>query len=295
MIKKLVKNDSYCWFHGSSISVKGYLSDPNGKFYNDCDLLDYFKNINSDEEFKFKLKEANGCFTVIFHNSDYYLIGVDPLSAFPIFYSCSGNTPSVSDDPSKILEQTPNVELDILSSNQYLSAGFVSGSNTLVNSIKRVTAGCFIRISNSGEVVELPYYYLPFQNVNVTRTNGISLLYDSMVSTIKRLIIAANNRPIVVPLSGGYDSRMLLTLLHKYKYKNIISYSYGSPNSHEVKCASKVANTLGIPWHFIDYSSIDWRPFFQQPLNKYFLSSHTFSSLPHFGDLMAVHIIKRSF
>ena len=66
--------------------------------------------------------------------------------------------------------------------------------------------------------------------------------------TIQRLIKFANGRQIIVPLSGGYDSRLVASLLKQANYQNILCFTYGKKSSPEVIISKKVANKIFFYW-----------------------------------------------
>ena len=47
---ELKRNIGYKWFKGNNIHVKGYIFDEYGKFFENDDLVTYFKGISSENE-----------------------------------------------------------------------------------------------------------------------------------------------------------------------------------------------------------------------------------------------------
>lgn len=83
----------------------------------------------------------------------------------------------------------------------------------------------------------------------------------SLFRSVNRLIKYANGRTIVVPLSGGYDSRLVATVLKKLNYDNVITFTYGRVNNPECLVSKEVAKLLGYKWIFIPYDnekSYEW-------------------------------------
>ncbi|WP_133538704.1 asparagine synthase-related protein [Idiomarina aquatica] len=78
------------------------------------------------------------------------------------------------------------------------------------------------------------------------------------------------NRQIVVPLSGGYDSRAILLALVKLGYKNILTFTFGRPSSPEVTLSHSIAKKLGVNWHCVTYTKATWRRLKNDPeFNRY--------------------------
>ena len=58
-------NYGYRWHTNNNIRVKGYIFDEKNVLYEKENLLNYFKNLNTDEEFIKAISNANGIFSVI--------------------------------------------------------------------------------------------------------------------------------------------------------------------------------------------------------------------------------------
>jgi asparagine synthase (glutamine-hydrolysing) len=64
-------------------------------------------------------------------------------------------------------------------------------------------------------------------------------------------------RTAVIPLSGGFDSRLIAVLMKKLNYENVICFTYGR-KTNEVEISQSVASKLGFKWYFVDYDAIDY-------------------------------------
>ena len=65
------------------------------------------------------------------------------------------------------------------------------------------------------------------------------------------------DRPIVLSLSGGYDSRFVACMLKERGAKNVYCYTYGDKSSFEVGQSKKVAEALGYQWKCVTYTDED--------------------------------------
>ena len=68
-----------------------------------------------------------------------------------------------------------------------------------------------------------------------------------------------DHHQIVVPLSGGYDSRLVLAGLVAAGYRDLVTFTYGQPGSGEVRVSQRTAAALGVPWHGVAYTPAKWR------------------------------------
>jgi asparagine synthase (glutamine-hydrolysing) len=95
------------------------------------------------------------------------------------------------------------------------------------------------------------------------------------------LIRVAQGRQIVIPLSGGYDSRLIALLLKRSGYDNILAYSDQSAGSKNAQVAEQVADNLGIPWTTVEVGHSDWHSFYNsQKWNEYFDRAAYLGGLP---------------
>lgn len=72
-----------------------------------------------------------------------------------------------------------------------------------------------------------------------------------------RILKVAADRPIVLSLSGGYDSRFVACMLKERGAKNVYCYTYGDKSSFEVGQSKKVAEALGYQWKCVTYTDED--------------------------------------
>ena len=117
---------------------------------------------------------------------------------------------------------------------------------------------------------------------------------DVLQNVFQRLISYAHGRTIVVPLSGGYDSRLIVLMLKRLGYEKVIAFSYGRPGNHEAEVSKQVAESLGVRWEFVEYSNELWREWYEAPeMKEYFNMAGNLASLPHIQDWPAVWVLQK--
>jgi len=272
---KLNHNHGYKWFCQDEIYVKGYLFDNDNNLLENEKLVNYFLEVGSEEEFKDKLIEANGIFSVLIKRENILFIAVDRTRTFPIFYTVKDEKIYISDDTYYLQDKVKN-HLDNDSSEEFLSTGYVTGKETLIKDIFQVQAGEYLIYKNKTIVNNFYFDYLTTKvstlEYDFLKKDFIQILNNS----IHRLIKLANGRKIVLPLSGGYDSRLIASLLKKHNYKNVLCFTYGSKESFEVSISKKVASELGFEWHFIEYNEETVPK--DYPISKTFQEYYKFAS-----------------
>src|SRR5690606_32958713 len=109
----------------------------------------------------------------------------------------------------------------------------------------------------------------------------------------QKLINHANGRQIVVPLSGGYDSRLIVSILKELGYSNVICFSYGIKGNLEAEYSKKIAESLGYKWIFVEYTDNKWKENWNTDLSKEYVEfASNKTSLPHVQDWIAVLELK---
>ncbi len=278
----LKNNSGYKWFSNGNIYVKGYLYDTNNKLYADQQLIDYF--LIDKCSFEDKLKGANGIFAVVIKEENCIKFAVDRIRTIPLFYKKKQGKYYLFDR--NIIDS--DSELDLFSAEEFSSSGFVTGKNTLIKDIFQLQAGEWGKISE-GELQLKSYssYIIKDHALSRPIEDDLSLIFDSL---IKRTIKYANGKKLVAPLSGGYDSRLLVTLLRKHNYDNVLCFTYGRANSFEVKTSRKVAETLKYDWIFVEYNDELIKGFSSnETFRSYFFDlGSNLTSLAHIQDFFAI-------
>ncbi len=288
-------NNGYKWHSLNGIYVKGYIFDEKNNLFSEKNLIDYFYNVNNKDEFIEKLINANGIFSVIIIKENITYIAVDRTRTFPLLYSSIIKKFILSDNI-EYLQQYHDGELDKINIEEFLQTGFVTGNETLYKDIYQVQAGEYIIFKDSS--LERNFYF-DYSTTFVTGDDYKTLkntFINILENTAKRLIKVAKGRQIVVPLSGGYDSRLIVALLKKYAYDNVICFTYGSAQSFEVKISKDIAQILNYKWYFIEYNNQTVKS--DYPQTSDFLAFAKFASngisISHAQDYFAVEYLKKN-
>lgn len=241
------------------------------------------------------IKEMTGFFALVYQCKNQLIAAVDHTRSIPLFYGVKNKEFYISDQAEWVREKVKSQAVDQVAKEEFQMLGYVLGNKTLYPSVKQLQAGECLAIANG--VLEVKQYYT-FQHVEPVSFNEIDFLneLDSIsVNSINRLIKYAAGRQIVVPLSGGYDSRLIVSLLKKVNYKNVICFSYGVIENKESSYSQKIAQALDYEWLFVEYTDTFWKEAWaSQEAAEFrdFASNH--SSLPHIQDWLALKKLKNN-
>lgn len=262
-------------------------------------LLKHIQTWDCPEEWKEGLLALNGFFTVVLKRGNRVFAAVDRLRSIPLFYGKRETGIFISDDARWVRDKLEDQKLDPMAKQEFLATGYVTGPDTLFPKVKQIQAGEFIlfQTSEDGHSDVFPQQYFRYVHSNYSNSPEQILhhrLQYTLEEIFKRLITFANRRTIVVPLSGGFDSRLIVLMLKELGYENVIAFSYGKAGNKESEVSKKVADTLGFRWEFVPYTNELWYRWYRAPeMQEYFLFADGLSSLPHIQDWPAVWELKR--
>jgi len=283
----LKNNRGFKWHKNNNTYVKGFAYTNENKLLEDKLLSDYFLNIEDIEDFEDRLNSLNGLFTVVSIQNDTLYIAVDKLRVFPIFYTIKDEQIYISDI---IFELKNNNKINDLAVAELLNCRFANKKYTIFDNIFQVQSGELL-VFNNGHLDNKIYKNYITDKVEDGNFKTYQDKFLNVLDNItQRAISFANGRTIVVPLSGGYDSRLIVSMLKKYNYENVICYTYGRRDSSEVKISNKVAKEIGFKWIFVEYN--------EKTVPKNYISDEKFLeyvdyasngvSIPHIQDYFAV-------
>jgi len=269
------------------------------------------------------LRDVNGFFALAVISKSSATVAVDKMRSIPLFYSVNPEQRRVfiSDRAEWLKDQLGVTNRVPMTTQEFLLTGYVTGSDTLYEPIRQVQAGELVRFTASPTGIEVHrerYFELehdldqepaPGEAAGPAVTaNGATLDEDDpalqglfeahdevAVRAVERLIEIADGREIVIPLSGGYDSRLVALLLKRLGHPRVTAFTYGQPGNTEAVVSKNIAVAIGIPWLFVPYTHELWADYFNSPeRHDYYLRSFNLSSVPHLQDWPAVAELKKN-
>jgi len=240
------------WYNYHYTYVKGSAFS-NGQLLKGLELARYISN-STEVDKRIVIERLNGFFAVVQETDQHIFVAADKIRSIPLFYSRYREGFLISDDPYWIKEQIGDNEFDELSQREFLLTGYVTGPHTLYKNIKQLQASEILYIGSN--ITSNRYYSFIHKDGFQDSKKSLLKKHDEiLLESFKRLIIYANGRTIVVPLSGGYDSRLIVTMLRRLNYKNIVTFTYGKIDNSEYKVSKQVAERLSLKWLFIPYTN----------------------------------------
>lgn len=239
----LTAND---WYSEGGVSVRGYCYKSDGTLLRDKALAEHFATATDEESFaKLLRRDCNGLFAVVIDTPSFKALAVDNSRIYPLFYSAKG---AVSDSAYALAGKCRSLNSHALTF--YNAAGMTPERETLLCEVRQVAAASYVVLCDCG-VCRVKYYsYLV--DKGRCRLKGLTELDGVMNAAFKRAFDSVGGRQIIVPLSGGYDSRLVVCMLKRLGYANVVCFTVGNDKSYEVRIASEVCRTLGFKHLVID-------------------------------------------
>ena len=240
-----------------------------------------------------KLKDLAGFFSLVKHEGNKVFAAVDHIRSRPLFYAVNEQGFYLSDSAEWVRQQVNDIVMDEFAKAEFQLTGYVTGRDTLYKHVKQLQAGECLVYADHQLVVERYYSFEHSEPVDYSEAALLAELDVVAKASIQRLIRYANGRQIVIPLSGGYDSRLIAALLKEANYDNILTFTYGAKGNKEAAYSKIVADSLGLEWRFVEYTEALWQAAWQTDERKrYQLEGSNWTSLAHMQDWLAVKIMK---
>lgn len=227
-----------------------------------------------------------------------YVLAQDRIRSWPLFVAAGRNDSTlITDEIANARTFTGPQGRNEDSAIEFLNLGYVAGGDTLFPGITQIQAGEWRRLSKSrqGDIsVILPSIMHRAPGIHHERELDARFT-ESLDTAFDRLFNRIGNRQVVIPLSGGLDSRLLAIAMHDRGHRNVLNFTYGVGKTNEVAISEEVASKLGQPWVFIQYTPEEIREAWAQPAAGEFIrNSYAGASLPHIQDWYAVGKLRES-
>lgn len=283
------------WTEIGDVWVKGYTYVDN-IFYCGVKFARLLHDrINAGESFRNIIESLNGSFLIIYKNNDKIYLASDHVQSCGfLFYDKTNQV--ITDD--YMAFNKDNNELDLIGLGENIkSLLYTIDNRTYYKNIKHVTAGEIVTIYVQSNHVKREFYYkheLKESNVKSCLEDYLPEIENLLEKVFLRLISSLNGKTAIIPLSGGYDSRLIVTMLHKLNYKNVVCYTYGyTENTEETGVSKEVANKLGYKHYYINQDDLFWQQFIgDDVVDEYLYESYDISHTPHIQEIRALKLLK---
>ncbi|MCE8050808.1 hypothetical protein HOP61_05840 [Halomonas daqingensis] len=234
----------------------------NGHCLSPAGAIKQLDQIDGVTAWRKRMSDMSGFYAMVRQVGNHLVAAVDRVRSIPLFYGVDAGNVFLSDDADWVRQQVGEERIDADARADFELAGYVTGGDTLYRRVKQLRAGEALIVNDSdlGLTLSLERYFR-FQYYGMSDRDDnrrLIRLEEVVEEACEQMVRMAAGRTIVVPLSGGYDSRLIATLLARCEYPKVLTYAYGHRDNREAKVSREVARSLGLPWTFVEYSQSAW-------------------------------------
>lgn len=290
---------------GNSVHVRGWATVHGAPFQADG-LADRILSIvagRGDIDLRSLGKEVdtwNGSFSFVLVTPNGVVLCADRIRSYPLLYSQSPDGNIAITDQFDSIPRNPGLHRPFASDRieEYLVSGFIYGNGTLRPDVLGMQPGELVKLQGGNIESHRYFLYCPAESEDLLDPEDLARrIVQEQDAAICRMVASAPDvNRWVVPLSGGHDSRTVLIHLHRQKVKNVICFSYGKKDNWESRVSRSVAEALGYPWHYVEYTPASWKDMFDMPSNRideFVRNASNGVSQPIFQDIPALSHLHR--
>lgn len=237
--------------HGEVFSIKGDSTEISNS------AASFLKHIT---QHKFNsLDKVNGQFCACVYNHEQkttHLIS-DRFGTRPLYYTVRNNRLLFAPEVKALLKDSFKKEINFTGIAELFSYGHLFGNKTLFEGIHLLPPAAVLTFD--GKEVHLqeywtyPYTESTYSNRPIEKNKANELdetLGDILIRAAKRQ--TSNPQEILLPLSGGLDSRYVAALYHHNGLRDLTTFTMGPDESGDQRYASQVATALGFQHNRFD-------------------------------------------
>jgi asparagine synthase (glutamine-hydrolysing) len=203
--------------------------------------------------FEREVPGLDGHFALIVQAGSGRYAAVDRVRSIPLFW-CEANGEVAISHHAPDLAGKHNLPLDEDQVAIFAMAGFTMTGKTLYRGLYELKPGEWIE-SVGGKIRRGRYYqYRPWRTRQASAMQWRKELADTTLAVFEKMVRGIVGRPILVPLSGGLDSRVVASALKHLNVRNVKCFAYGLPGNFEAMASKAIAEKLGFEWIFVPHS-----------------------------------------
>ena len=236
-----------------------------------------------------------GSWTLIEAGDGVVRLTTDRTRSHHLLFTRAGDTWVISDDPQELRRHAPAWVRDEQAADVFLHAGFTPGTRTLAHEVYATPAGSVVELRPDGTWSCRSWETYRYDADPITSPQEFADVFRTALDTaVERVLQDTDGRQLLVPLSGGLDSRLLAVWLKRHRARNVVTFTYGVPGSTEVAISRGVAEALGMDWFTVDLDPAEVARTWAGPDGVGFQKrTWGLTSLPHVQDWYALLQMRR--
>jgi asparagine synthase (glutamine-hydrolysing) len=237
-------------------------------------------------------RTLGGQLSIVVQKENETWIYVGHTWSYPLFFTVTPSFNAVSDIPEALIESGLRPEPDQHAETYFRAFGVTPGSRTLDKNIRQVRPGETLQIDHSTGLTKSWPNDMPQPGEKKSHPEELAGLIRERFKIVARHI---GNRQVLLPLTGGYDSRLLACLLRESGIDRVLCATWGRTGNPDAIIAEKISKILGYRHIFIPIDDHEVEIFPQQEdFSTFAAFAGHFSSMPYLQDFFAVrHLLRK--
>ncbi|CAM2898321.1 asparagine synthase-related protein [Actinomyces slackii] len=239
--------------------------------------------------------QRDGQWTVVRPRGQDLVLETDRARSHHLLFAYADSRWIVTDDPQHMRSHLGSWRRDHQAAEAFAHMALVPGSRTLVEGVGATESAATVVLRPDGSWEQRTWDSYRYAVEPITDEAEFDAAFDAALDrAVGRLLERTAGRSLVLPLSGGLDSRLLATWLRRLGAADIVAYTYGKPGDREGAVSRDVAAALDIPWLRIDLDVAEMARVWQGPEGARFQEqTWGMTSLPHVQDWYALRTLRR--
>lgn len=252
---------------GLSIWASGYFFDQAGRLYCDRGIAEWLAGQLRTRTLDELVPQMNGLFSLvmIYERPARITCATGRFGIVPVYYRLDSGSVVISDDCWKVVQASGQVAFKESSVLEMISLGYVAGQETLFDGILEMPSSTICTMERDGAAwrsTRATYWRLNYAGEKRRGTEAVleKEFTDLFASVTQRFVDGVNVRgwSVAFALSGGMDSRLLISLFKHHDCRDISAFSYGPPKHPDAVYAAQIARALDVPHRMIPVESPDF-------------------------------------
>lgn len=227
--------------------------------------------------------ELEGFFAAVVADGPTAYLVADGARSVPLYHATDG---SLVSDRGQVVADAVGRSRDPVTESEFLLTRYVAGGDTVWERVSSTTPGAVRRVAPDGVVRRRYRSHWPHPGGDPGDLDALRTGFETALDRLQRV---ADGRPVVVPLSGGYDSRLLAAGLVDRGHE-VVGFTFGRSGHPDVELSREVADRLGIDWEFVPYTLAEWAEWYHGFAGRrYREAAFGGDALPFLAEWPAVH------
>lgn len=239
-----------------AIWSRGYFFDALGRLYCDGEVSEWLAGRLRSCALGELVPRMNGCFAVVVagDNPARVTCATDRYGTVPVYCYLDGDRMVLSDDYWEVVRLTGQATFNRSAVLDMIRLGYVTGNETILEGILEIPWATIQTVQHNRtgwQTTKTRYWRLGFAGAG--RENGEEILQqelaDLLTQVMRRFVEGVESRgwDVAFALTGGVDSRLLVSLFKRLGCQCISAFSYGSSQDPDVVHAARIAQALDVP------------------------------------------------